>query len=177
MPSALISIISGWLLKSEVAAMISIICRWPLDKEKCGETRCLTCAPAIMAASQVFALISPKFFFFEPWLEKLLTVGLASCFTATYVIKIAGSFSWRCQWYELIGLQNILQKKTLLPEGLFRSYSLSSIVISVVLLRPKGPVLAFFGSQGPKAENGKILTFYIQPVRSIMPPWTPSRPI
>ena len=52
--------------------MISI-CRWPLDKEKCGETRCLTCAPAIMAASQVFALI----FFFVLRLEKLLAWRLS----------------------------------------------------------------------------------------------------
>ena len=143
--------------------MISIICRWPLDKEKCGETRCLTCAPAIMAASQVFALISPKFFFFEPWLEKLLTVGWHLMLS-----KLLVPFPGAANDMSLLDFKTFfLQKKTLLREGLFRSYSLSSIVISVVLLRPKGPVLAFFGSQGPKAENGKILTFYIQPVRSI----------
>ena len=34
-------------------SMLTTMLRWPIHKEKCGETRCVTCGPALMAAAQV----------------------------------------------------------------------------------------------------------------------------
>ena len=74
-----------------------IMLRWPIHAEKCGETRCLTCQPAMMAAAQVFSFCSTPY----PSVSRHQT----SCFLLwphyAWLSLISSSFHHRqaiCSW-------------------------------------------------------------------------------
>ena len=43
------------MMTTTMMLILMMMLRWPIHKEKCGETRCLICAPAMMAAAQVLS--------------------------------------------------------------------------------------------------------------------------